>query len=191
MTKTGKNIEKNRIDNWKEVETQCRETLTPEIADYIRSCRQGAHSESALISVLHRVQKHFGYLGAAQLDAVAQLLQVPAAKVSGVATFYHFFRLSPRGRFIISICMGTACYVKGAEQIVQRLKDELGIDFGQTTSDGLFTLEGTRCLGTCGLAPVIMVNEEVHGKLTPDRIPALLEEYVKKARQEDRAKQDD
>jgi NADH:ubiquinone oxidoreductase subunit E len=137
-----------------------------------------------LISVLHKVQAHFGYLGPRQLDAVAQLLQVPAAKVAGVASFYHFFRLQPRGRFIINVCLGTACYVKGAERVAQKVMDELGISWGETSKDGVFTLEGSRCLGTCGLAPVIMINDEVHGSITPDQIPGILEKYLEKARQE-------
>ena len=99
------------------------------------------------------VQAKFGYLNSAHLDAVAQLLQVPAAKVAGVASFYHFFRLQPRGKYIINVCLGTACYVKGSDRIAQRVIDELGITWGETSKDGIFTLEQSRCLGTCGLAP--------------------------------------
>jgi NADH:ubiquinone oxidoreductase subunit E len=119
-----------------------------------------------------------------QLDAVAQLMQIPAAKVAGVASFYHYFRLKPRGKFLINICLGTACYVKGADRVAQRLMDELGISWGETSSDGMFTLEGARCLGTCGLAPVVMINEEVHASVTPDEIPVILQKYLKQARDE-------
>jgi NADH:ubiquinone oxidoreductase subunit E len=158
--------------------------LPKAIVKYIEKCAASPHPESHLISVLHKVQDSFGYLGTAQMDAVAQLLRVPAGKVSGVATFYHFFRLRPKGRFVISVCMGTACYVKGASQIADRIKQELGIEYGQTTPDGVFSLTESRCVGTCGLAPVVMVDTEVHGKLTPNLIPALLDTYREKARKE-------
>ena len=118
------------------------------------------------------------------MDAVAQLMQVPTAKVYGVATFYHFFRLKPRGRFVINVCLGTACYVKGADRVVEKIKEELGIDFGETTTDGLFSLEASRCLGTCGLAPVMMIGDEVYGQVTPDKVPALLERYIVMSREQ-------
>jgi len=171
-------------DNWEQVEAKSKAVLPEPIVRFIEECRTKPNPESYLISVLHRIQNHFGYLGKAHMDAVAQLLQVPTAKVTGVATFYHYFRLKPKGRFVISVCMGTACYVKGATQIAARLKEELGIDFGETTKDYMFSLEVSRCLGTCGLAPVVMIDDEVHGKLKPDQIPALLEKYREKAKQE-------
>ena len=173
----------SNTDNWAQVEANSRAALPDDVVKFIEECRQRPHPESHLISVLHRVQGHLGYLGEEQLDAVAQLLQVPAAKVAGVATFYHFFRLQPRGKFLISVCMGTACYVKGADKVADKLREELGIEFGQTTTDGLFSLEEARCLGTCGLAPVVMINDEVHAKVTPDQIPALLEKQIRKARE--------
>jgi NADH-quinone oxidoreductase E subunit len=171
-------------DNWPQVEARSKSVLPPEIVDYIEECRRTPEPGSCLISVLHKVQGHFGYLSNEQMDAVAQLLGVPASKVTGVATFYHFFRLKPRGRYIINVCMGTACYVKGATEIADRVKEELSIDFGETSKDGIFSLEMSRCLGTCGLAPVVMINDEVHGKLKPDQIPALLDKYREKARAE-------
>lgn len=167
-------------DNWPDVEAASKAALTEPICRYIEECRQAEHPESHLISILHKVQAHFGYLDAARMDAVAQLLRAPAAKVSGVSTFYHYFRLKPRGTYIINVCLGTACYVKGANSIIEVLRQVLGIDFGETTPDGMFSLEATRCLGTCGLAPVIMVNDEIHGKLRPDQIPALIEDYREK-----------
>jgi NADH:ubiquinone oxidoreductase subunit E len=165
-------------DNWKAVEAAGKAVLPDPIVAFINECRQKPQSDSYLISILHRVQGHFGYLGREQLDAVAQLLQVPASTVTGVATFYHFFRLEKKGRNIISVCLGTACYVKGAPQLVDRIRAELGIDFGETTKDGRFSLEESRCFGTCGLAPVLMINDEVHGKVTPDQIPVLLSKYT-------------
>ena len=165
-------------DNWSEVQAAAEAALPPDVVTFIAECRKDPQPESQLIAVLHRVQEHSGYLASAQLDAVAQLLRVPAAKVSGVATFYHYFHLHPRGRYMINVCLGTACYVKGADKIAARLKEELGIDFGQTTTDGLFSLHAAACLGTCGLAPVLMINDKVHPRVTPDQIPALLEQTV-------------
>lgn len=168
-------------DNWPGVHAAAENALTPDIVAFIAECRQDPHPEGRLIAVLHRVQDHFGHLGREQMDAVAQLLQVPAARVSGVATFYHYFRLQPRGRFMINICMGTACYVKGADRVAAKFREELGIDFGQTTTDGQFSLHDAACLGTCGLAPVVMINDRVFSKVTPDRVPALLEEIMSSA----------
>lgn len=168
-------------DNREAVRENARAALTPDLVAFIEECAADAHPESQLIRVLHRVQGHYGHLGREQMDAVAQLLQVPASKVTGVATFYHFFRLEPRGKFMISVCLGTACYVKGAERVADRLQEELGIHFGETTKDGLFSLNATRCVGTCGLAPVVVVEDKVYGDMTPDQVPAMLEKYTKKA----------
>ncbi|MBN2577585.1 MAG: NADH-quinone oxidoreductase subunit NuoE [Pirellulales bacterium] len=170
-------------NNWEEVRAAAQAALTEPIVRYIEQCNAGPEPASQLISVLHKVQSHFGYLGPEQLDAVAQLLQIPAAKVAGVASFYHFFRLQPHGRFRINVCLGTACYVKGAERVAQRIMDELGITWGETSKDGVFTLEGSRCLGTCGLAPVVMIDDEIHASVTPDQVPAILEKYLERARQ--------
>ena len=169
-------------DNWEAVRSTAQAALGEPIAQYIEECRAGPEPESQLISVLHKVQARFGYLGAEQLDAVAQLLQVPAARVAGVASFYHFFRLQPRGRFVINVCLGTACYVKGADRVAQKLMDELGITWGETSKDGLFTLDAARCLGTCGLAPVVMIGDRIHGSVTPDQIPAILEKYIEESK---------
>jgi NADH:ubiquinone oxidoreductase subunit E len=169
-------------DNWPEVEATAVRVLGEPIVQFIRQCMTQTQPESQLIAVLHKVQAQYGYLAPAHLDAVAQLMQVPAAKVAGVASFYHFFRLQPRGRYMINVCLGTACYVKGADRVAQRLMDELGIAFGETSTDGIFTLDASRCLGTCGLAPVIMVDQEVHAQVTPDQVPAILERYLEKAR---------
>ena len=174
---------KSATDNWVEVEAASRAVLSEDIVSFIEACRKGPEPDSQLISVLHRVQTHFGYLRQEHLDAVAQLMQIPAAKVAGVASFYHYFRLQPCGRFIVRVCMGTACYVKGAEPVMARFKQELGIDVGETSKDGLFTLEICRCIGTCGMAPVVMIDEEVYSEMTPDKVPDLLNRYIEKARQ--------
>jgi NADH:ubiquinone oxidoreductase subunit E len=121
-----------------------------------------------------------GFLGSAQLDAVAQLMQIPAAKVSGVASFYHSFRLKKTGRFVISLCMGTACYVKGSMAVAKALTEVLGIKRGETTSDGLFTIEYTRCLGVCSLAPAAMINNKIFAHLSPEKAADLIESYRKR-----------
>lgn len=171
-------------DHWDQVREAAEAVLGDEIVEYIRTAAAQPEPAGELISVLHKVQARFGYLGTEHLDAVAQLLQVPAATVSGVATFYHFFRLNKPARYSISVCMGTACYVKGADKVVNRLQEELGIDIGETTSDGLFGLQQARCLGTCGLAPVMMVNDDVLSRVTPEAIPAILDRYAKQSRQD-------
>ena len=170
-------------NNLNEVLEESRRALPAEILTYIDTVMKGSEPHSQLISVLHKVQGHFGYLAKEKLDAVAQLLRIPQAKVTGVATFYHFFRLKPRGKFMINVCLGTACYVKGADRVAQKIIEELGITWGETSKDGVFTLEGSRCLGTCGLAPVVMIDEQIHGDVTPDQVPALLEKYLKKAKE--------
>jgi NADH:ubiquinone oxidoreductase subunit E len=168
-------------DNRQQVFAAARDVLTPEIVALIEQCRKEPHSESQLIKVLHKVQEVFGYLSPKTLDAVAQLLQVPSSTVSGVATFYHFFRTTPKGKHTINVCLGTACYVKGGQAIADKLREELGIDFGETSGDGMFSLNAARCLGTCGLAPVVMVDDEIHGQVTVEQVSVLLDKYRKQS----------
>ncbi len=170
-------------DGRQAVVAAARAVLGEKISQFIDLCTQRPEPASQLIAVLHKVQAQFGYLGAEHLDAVAQLMQVPAAKVAGVASFYHFFRLQPRGKYSVNVCMGTACYVKGAERVAQRIMDELGVGWGETSRDGVFTLEGSRCLGTCGLAPVVMIGDDVHANVTPEQVPRILEKYIRAARE--------
>ena len=167
-------------DNWPQIKAAAEAALPANVVAFIASVTGTVHSESQLIAILHMVQAHSGWLSQPQMEAVAQLAQIPLAKVTGVATFYHYFRLQPRGRHMINVCLGTACYVKGADKISQRLIDNLGIAFGETTKDGMFSLESTRCLGTCGLAPVVMIDDQVHGPVTPGEVSLILEKYLKK-----------
>lgn len=149
-------------------------TLEKDIIAFMDQCLVKEHSESYLIAILHKVQARYGYLSEQHMDQVAQYMQIPTSTISGVSTFYHFFRLSPRGKFSISVCLGTACFVKGADKILEAFKTELGIDLGETTPDGLFSLENSRCLGVCALAPVVTINERVYSNVSAKQVPELL-----------------
>lgn len=139
--------------------------------------------KGSLIPVLHEAQSIFGYLPEDVQIYISEGLNVPLSEVYGVVTFYSLFSTKPRGKYVINICLGTACYVKGSGRIMENLKKELGIEVGETTPDGLFTLKGCRCLGACGLAPVMTINEQVHGRLTEDDIPQLIRLYKLKEEQ--------
>lgn len=132
---------------------------------------------SGLIQVLHQVQLAYGYLPKEVLVKVSRELNVPLSEVYGVATFYAFFSMKPKGKYNIQICKGTACYVRGAAKVIERLEKELGIPAGDTTDDHKFSIEVVRCLGACGLGPVLMIGEDVHARLKPDMIPGLLKNY--------------
>jgi len=133
--------------------------------------------KGALIPVLQKAQDIFGYLPLEVQKFIAKGMDVPLQRIYGIATFYAQFSLEPKGEHSIGLCMGTACYVRGAQSILEKLKEELGVDVGGTTEDLKFTLTATRCLGCCGLAPVMMIDDDVYGRLTPDRIPEILGKY--------------
>ncbi len=133
--------------------------------------------QGALMLIMQRAQDIFGYLPEDVQYYIAKQLDIPVGDVYGIATFYAQFNLEPKGEHIIGLCLGTACYVKGAQKIMEALEDTLGIPAGGTTKDGRFTLNATRCLGACGLAPVMMINDEVYGRLTPEQIPEIIEKY--------------
>lgn len=133
----------------------------------------------SLISILQEVQNIFGYLPKESLSYLSQKLKVPESRIWGIVTFYAQFYLEPRGKNIIRICQGTACHVKGAKKVLDRLQKILGIEPGETTEDLNFSLETVRCLGTCFLAPVVMVNQDYFGKLTPDRVEQVINQYRK------------
>ena len=122
--------------------------------------------KSNLIQILNEVQEYYGYIPENARVEISEYLSITMAQIYGVITFYSRFTLKPRGKYHIAVCLGTACYVKGSEKILDRAKEKLGIDVGETTKDGKFSLEATRCIGACGLAPVFTVNEEVYGKAT-------------------------
>ena len=150
-----------------------------QVRELVAAVKTRKNPHSHLISVLHKTQGLYGYLPTEVMDEIAQAMEIPASHIWGVATFYHYFKLTPPGKHEIAVCLGTACYVKGASQILQTIRDELKIDVGQVTEDGLFSLSPARCLGACGLAPVAMIDGKIHGELTPKKIAQILKEYKK------------
>ncbi len=140
-------------------------------------CAEFDNRESELINVLHRVQHKLGYLPAEVQEVVAKELKASVAKVYGVVTFYSFFTMIPKGEYPISICMGTACYVRGAEQVLSEFKRRLKVEVGESTSDGKFSLNCLRCVGACGLAPVVQVGEKVYGRVAPTQVKDIIADY--------------
>ncbi len=131
-----------------------------------------------LILILNEVQEHFGYIPKESQIKISEFLKIPMAEIYGVITFYSRFTLEPKGKYTISICLGTACYVKGSQKILDRLEERLKITSGQTTEDGMFSIDTTRCVGACGLAPVFTVNGEVYGKATVKKLDEVLDELI-------------
>jgi NADP-reducing hydrogenase subunit HndA len=150
-----------------------------ELREFIAAVKRKRHGDSNLIAVLHKAQNLYGYLSREVMDEIAQQMQIPTAHIWGVATFYHYFNLHPLGKYPISVCLGTACYVKGASQILDAVKKELKIDFGGVTEDGLFSLQVARCLGACGVAPVVMFGDKIHGEMTPQKVVDVIHQYRK------------
>ncbi|SHK39159.1 NADH-quinone oxidoreductase subunit NuoE [Tepidibacter formicigenes] len=132
----------------------------------------------ALMPVLNEAQKIFGCVSLDIQKEISYGLNIPLAEIYGVATFYSQFSLQPKGEYVIGVCLGTACYVKGSQDIVNEISKKLNIEAGKTTEDGKFTLVATRCIGACGLAPVLTVNEEVYGKIKADDIDSLIGKYM-------------
>lgn len=142
-------------------------------------CDSFNNREGELINVLHKCQETFGYLPAEVQEVISEKMAVPAAKVYGVVTFYSFFTMIPKGTYPISICTGTACYVRGAETVLSEFKKQLEIEVGETDVNGLFSLSCLRCVGACGLAPVVLVGDKTYGRVAPDDVKAIIEEYTK------------
>ncbi|NPV69132.1 MAG: NADH-quinone oxidoreductase subunit NuoE [Firmicutes bacterium] len=154
--------------------TVCQEEIDRRIEEVIARYKG---VPSGLIQVLHQVQIAYGYLPKEVLLKVSEGLGVPLNEVYGVATFYAFFSLKPKGKYNVQVCKGTACYVRGAQRVIERLEKELGIPAGDTTDDHKFSIEIVRCLGACGLGPVFMIGEDVHARLKPDMVPGILGAY--------------
>ena len=130
-----------------------------------------------LIMILHRVQEEFGYIPRPVAIELSRMLEVPLAKIYGVITFYHFFKLVKPGKYKLQVCMGTACYLRGGDDLIAELETMLGIGVNETTEDGLFSLEAVRCVGCCGLAPVVVCGSDVYGKLTTDQLAEIVAKY--------------
>jgi NADP-reducing hydrogenase subunit HndA len=136
-----------------------------------------AHEEGALIGVMQKAQEIYGYLPMEVQTLIAEAMRIPLEEIYGVASFYAQFALNPKGKYKISCCIGTACYVKGAGSLYEKLSEKLGIKSGECTEDGKFSLDACRCIGACGLAPVMTINDEVFGRLTSEKIDQILSEY--------------
>jgi NADP-reducing hydrogenase subunit HndA len=149
-----------------------------QVKELVEVCRSFNNEGGELINVLHKAQGIFGYLPAEVQEIVARELKISVAKVYGVVTFYSFFTMVPRGQHPISICMGTACYVRGAEKVLDEFKRKLKVPVGETTPDGKFSLNCLRCVGACGLAPVVMVGDKTYGRVSPDGVKEILAEYA-------------
>ena len=152
-------------------------STTSKLRDLQEIIAENKGKKGALIHVLHEAQRIYGYLPIEVQKVVAEGMDVPLAEVYGVVTFYAHFSLKPKGQYKVSVCLGTACYVKGADKILDELKDELGIEVGDCTDDQKFSLEGCRCIGACGLAPVITINDDVYGRLDPKDVPDIIAKY--------------
>ena len=151
---------------------------TPEQeAQLLEVIEQNRDVKGCLMPILQEAQNIYGYLPVEVQKIVAEKLGIPIEEVYGVSTFYSMFNLSPKGKYQISVCLGTACYVKGAQAILDKICDELKIGPGECTADGKFSIEACRCIGACGLAPVMMINEDVYGRLVPEDIPGIIEKY--------------
>ena len=137
-------------------------------------CDKHGNRPGELINILHEAQSMHGYLPEEMQRIIARKLNIPASKVYGVVTFYSFFTMTPKGKHPISVCLGTACYVRGSERLLEEIKRALGIEVGETTPDGKFSLDCLRCVGACGLAPVVMIGDQVYGRLQPQDIRGIL-----------------
>ena len=150
------------------------EQMTPELKAFIEEWKG---KPGNLIMVLHKVQQTYGYIPREIAIEISSLLDVPLAKIYGVVTFYNFFKLQKAGKYIIQVCLGTACYLRGGDDLMKEFERQLGVGVNATTPDGLFSVEAVRCLGCCGLAPVVVVNGEVHGKLDKSMVTGIIEKY--------------
>lgn len=143
-------------------------------------CDKYADERTPLMMILSDVQKEFGYIPLEVQELISERIGVSVAEIYGVVTFYSFFSLKPKGKYVIGVCLGTACYVKGAQQVLDKFSELLGIPSGGTTADGLFTLDALRCIGACGIAPAVTINGKVYPKVGVDSVPSIIAEYKAK-----------
>ncbi len=142
-------------------------------------CDRYLNEKTPLMMILSAIQEEYGYIPLEVQELVSEKTGISVAEIYGVVTFYSFFSLKPKGKYVIGCCLGTACYVKGAQQVIDKFSDLIGIKPGETSEDGLFTLDALRCIGACGIAPAVTINGKVYPKLTVDAVPAIVEEYRK------------
>lgn len=140
-----------------------------------------SNETTPLMMILSDIQKEFGYIPLEVQELVSDRTGIPVAEIYGVITFYSFFSLKPKGKYVIGCCLGTACYVKGAQNVIDKFSEILGITPGGTTEDGLFTLDALRCIGACGIAPAVSINGKVYPKVSVDMVPSIIAEYKKEA----------
>ena len=140
-------------------------------------CNRYANEKTPLMMILSDIQNEFGYIPLEVQKIVSDKTGISVAEIYGVVTFYSFFSLEPKGKYIIGCCLGTACYVKGAQQIIDKFSEILGIKAGETTADGLFTIDALRCIGACGIAPAVSINGKVYPKVSVDAVAGIVEEY--------------
>ena len=149
------------------------------LKEFIKNNKSLHDEQARLMGILHKTQDIFGYIPRQAMECISEKIQVPAAHIYGMATFYNYFSLKPKGVYRIYTCKGTACYVGGGARILAKLREELGIDIDQVTADGLFSLNITRCLGCCGLSPVMQVNDDIYVRMVPEKVPGILKRYRK------------
>lgn len=142
-------------------------------------CNRYANEKTPLMMILSDIQREYGYIPLEVQELVSKKTGISVAEIYGVVTFYSFFSLEPKGKYVIGCCLGTACYVKGAQQVIDKFSEILGITPGQTTSDGLFTLDALRCLGACGIAPAVSINGKVYPKVAVSSVPKIIEDLKK------------
>ncbi|WP_442985531.1 NADH-quinone oxidoreductase subunit NuoE [Sedimentibacter sp. MB31-C6] len=153
---------------------ETRQSEFDQLKEYIDTVK---NSQGILMQTLQKAQELFGYLPLEVQKFISKETNIPLADIYGVVTFYTQFSIEPKGKHTIGVCLGTACYVKGSQAVLDKLSEELKVSVGSTTEDNMFTLEATRCLGCCGLAPVMMVDDDVYGKLDPKKVPEIIEKY--------------
>lgn len=158
--------------------TEVKHKLNPTQINQIKEiCKSFNNDKGELINILHKSQSVFGYLPAEVQEVIAEELNESVAKIYGVVTFYSFFTMQPKGKHPISVCLGTACYVRGAEKVLEEFEKQLNLEVGETSADGKFSLTCLRCIGACGLAPVAMVGDKTYGRLTPEDVKGIIDEY--------------
>ena len=150
------------------------------IAQINAICDRYVGENTPLMMILSDIQKEYGYIPLEVQEIVSERTGISVAEIYGVVTFYSFFSLTPKGKYVIGCCLGTACYVKGAQQVIDKFSELLGIKPGETTKDGLFTIDALRCIGACGIAPAVSINGQVYPKVSVNAVPGIIDEYMAK-----------